>query len=133
MAGWREAISSMQAVTALTCVALPLSVYAPVLRANLPFILSVGAGLSEKLRTSTENCTSIILQPFERRLCGYLLQSAPDGRFGEQLTDVAEQLGVSYRHLLRSLKSLCEEGLLEKRDGGYVLLDEAELAKRALE
>jgi CRP-like cAMP-binding protein len=133
LAGWREAISSMQATTALTCVALPLSVYAPVLRANLPFILRVGAGLSEKLRASTANCTSIILQPFERRLCGYLLQSAPEGRFGEHLTDVSEQLGVSYRHLLRSLKALCEEGLLEKRKDCYVLLDKAELEKRALE
>lgn len=132
LAGWRNAISSMQAVTALTCIALPLAVYSPILRANLPFILRVGAGLSEKLRASTENCTTIILQPFERRLCGYLLQAAPEGRFSEPLTDVAEQLGVSYRHLLRSLKSLCEENLLEKRKGGYVLLNLAELEKRAL-
>ncbi|MEZ4509813.1 MAG: hypothetical protein R2881_09425 [Eubacteriales bacterium] len=33
----------------------------------------------------------------------------------QRLTDVAEQLGVSYRHLLRSLKAFGEEGLLEKQ------------------
>ena len=45
--------------------------------------------------------------------------------------DVAEQLGVSYRHLLRRLKALCEEGLLQKGTSGYRLLNETELKKRA--
>ena len=47
------------------------------------------------------------------------------------LTNVAEQLGVSYRHLLRTLKSLCEAGLLEKRSVGYWILDEQELHEKA--
>ena len=51
--------------------------------------------------------------------------------FSERLIDVAEQLGVSYRHLLRALKSLGEEGILEKRKDGYHILDEAGLRKKA--
>jgi Mn-dependent DtxR family transcriptional regulator len=51
--------------------------------------------------------------------------------FSERLIDVAELLGVSYRHLLRSLKALSEEGLLEKKPDGYHLLNEAKLREKA--
>lgn len=131
MAGKREAFSSMQAVTPLTLVGLPLERYAPVLRANLPFVLHVGAGMVEKLEASITNMSATILQPFEQRLCGYMLQSAQDGYFCETLTNVADQLGCSYRHLLRCIQCLCEEGLLEKRSRGYYLLDAEALKKRA--
>ena len=131
MMGRREAISSVQAVTPVTCIGLPLAIYKPILLSNLPFVLRISRGLAEKLHASVANTTEIILRPFEARLCAYLLQNAQNGVFSERLTDVAEQLGVSYRHLLRRLKALCECGVLEKHRGGYVLLNETELRKRA--
>ena len=133
MMGRHAAISSVQAMTPLTCIVLPLAVYAPVLLANLPFVLRLGHGLADKLYASVSNTTEIILRPFEARLCAYLLQSAQNGIFSERLTDVAEQLGVSYRHLLRRLKALCAENLLEKHHAGYFLKNEPELNKRAAE
>ncbi len=131
MTGKREAISSMQAVTPLTCAAFPLALYAQVLRAHLPFVLRVGAGLAEKLEARVKSSAEIILRPFEARLCAYLLQSAQGGMFSERLTDVSEQLGVSYRHLLRMLRQLVEAGVLEKRRGGYAVADERALQERA--
>ena len=133
MMGRREAISSVQALTPVTCIGLPLGKYAPILLSHLPFVLRLGKGLAEKLHASVASTTGIILKPFEARFCAYLLQSAQNGFFSERLTDTAEQLGVSYRHLLRRLKALCEQGLLEKRKGGYSLLNEPELRKRAAE
>ena len=127
----REAISSVQAVSPVVCIGLPLAVYAPMLLSHLPFVLRAAKGLAIKLHNSVANTTEIILRPFETRLCEYLLQTAQNGVFSERLIDVAEQLGVSYRHLLRSLKTLCEEGLLEKRADGYHLLDESSLRKQA--
>ncbi len=129
--GRREAISSVQAVSPVVCIGLPLAVYAPMLLSHLPFVLRAAKGLAIKLHNSVANTTEIILRPFETRLCEYLLQTAQNGVFSERLIDVAEQLGVSYRHLLRSLKTLCEEGLLEKRADGYHLLDESSLRKKA--
>ena len=129
--GRSEAISSVQAVSPVTCIGLPLSVYAPVLLGNLSFVLRLSQGLAEKLYASVANTTEIILRPFEAQLCSYLLQNAQSGVFNEQLTDVAEQLGVSYRHLLRRLKALCEEQLLQKGTNGYLLINETELKKRA--
>ncbi len=131
MMGRREAISSVQAVTPVLCIGLPLAIYAPTFLAHLPFVLRLGRGLAIKLHSSVESTTEIILRPFSARLCGYLLAGAQNGVFSERLTDVSEQLGVSYRHLLRSLRSLCEEGLVERRADGYHLLDEQELRKKA--
>ena len=129
--GRHEAISSVQAVSTVVCIGLPLSVYAPMLLSHLPFVLRAAKGLAIKLHDSVASTTEIILRPFETRLCEYLLQSAQSGVFSERLIDVAEQLGVSYRHLLRSLKALCDKGLLEKRADGYHLLDEVRLREKA--
>ncbi len=129
--GRHEAISSVQAVTALSCIALPVSTYGSVLLSNLPFVLRLANGLSKKLHTSVADMTEIILRPFEARLCGYVLANAQNGLFSERLTDVSEQLGVSYRHLLRSLKSLCIEGILEKSDVGYRIQNESALREKA--
>ncbi len=131
MTGSRTAVTSMQAVTPLLFAGLPLERYAPLLRGSLPFMLRVGAGLAEKLDLRVKSSTEAILQPFECRLCGYLLQTAEDGMFCETLTETAELLGCSYRHLLRCLERLCRDGLLEKRKCGYLVLDAAALDKRA--
>lgn len=129
----KNAISSMQAITPLICIGLPLERYAPKLLANPKFVLRAAEGIAEKLNDSVRNCTETILKPFEQRLCIYILQSAQDGFFHETLTNVADQLGSSYRHLLRCLQRLCEEGLLDKRKGGYFVLDSEALEKRAMD
>ena len=131
MMGRRSAISSVQAVTPVTCIGLPLESYAPVLLSNLPFVRRLGMGLAEKLHASVSSTTAIILRPFEARLCSYLLANAQSGLFSEPLTSVSEQLGVSYRHLLRTLRALCDEGLLRKEKAGYHIADEAALRKKA--
>ena len=124
---------SESTVRRLELIGLPLERYANSLRANLPFLLRVGAGLSEKLDAQVKSSAAIILQPFESRLCGYMLETAQNGVFHETLTNVADELGCSYRHLLRSLQILCDEGLLEKRKVGYGLKDMPALRKRASE
>jgi CRP-like cAMP-binding protein len=131
MMGRREAISSVQAVSPVVCIGLPLGVYAPALLSHLPFVLRAAKGLAVKLRDSVANTTEIILRPFEARLCSYLLQSAQGGVFSERLIDVAEQLGVSYRHLLRSISALCEAAILEKHKDGYHITNEKELREKA--
>jgi CRP-like cAMP-binding protein len=131
MMGRKEAISSVQAVSAVSCIVLPLHIYAAALLSHLPFLRRLAGGLASKLHASISNTSQIILRQFEARLCAYLLQNAQGGVFSERLTDVAEQLGVSYRHLLRALKSLCEAGILQKRQDGYHILQESALHEKA--
>jgi len=131
MTGRRLASTSMQAVTRLICVGIPLERYAPTLRGHLPFVLRAGEELANKLEARVQSSTEAILRPFEARLCDYLLQTAQDGVCAERLTDVAELLGCSYRHLLRCLGRLCREGLLEKLPRGYRVVNPAALSARA--
>lgn len=129
--GRREATSSLQALTPLICIGLPLTLYSQLLLNQLPFVLRIARGLANKLSENVNHTTEIILRPFEARLCAYLLQNAQGGVFSERLTDVAEQLGVSYRHLLRALKSLCEAKILQKQKDGYHILQESALHEKA--
>ncbi len=54
-----------------------------------------------------------------------------DGLFNENLTEVAELLGTSYRHLLRTFDSLRKDNVLEKSSQGYIIKDGIELQIRA--
>lgn len=130
MLGRAESFSTVQAVTEFSAVALPLGTYGPVLRASARFLESVGRELAEKLVVSDMNAGAA-LHPLEARLCAYLLQASDGGVFRETLTETAELLGTSYRHLLRSLSALCAEGALKKQPSGYFLADLRLLEQKA--
>jgi len=71
------------------------------------------------------------LQSLETRLSAYIMQTASDGEFRETLTEVALMLGCSYRHLLRSLNKLCQQGVLSKEESGYHVVNSTRLAELA--
>ncbi|MGL4736185.1 MAG: helix-turn-helix domain-containing protein, partial [Cellulosilyticaceae bacterium] len=66
----------------------------------------------------------------EKRLCAYILEVAQEDVLEDRLTNVASALGISYRHLLRMLKGLCEASLLRKEKEGYRIIDRKGLAAR---
>jgi len=78
------------------------------------------------------NSSINLLYPLENRLASYInefLTNDEDSNiyidFDENLVNIAELLGSSYRHLLRTLNTLSKKGVLEKEDGKYkVLLEE---------
>lgn len=133
MTGQTEAFSTMQAVTNFVCIAIPKKENEALLKDNLFFVNFVAKGLSYKLMQSNMYSAINLLHSLEERLCAYIAQASYQGIFCEKLTDVALWLGTSYRHLLRSLDKLCQEGILEKQKGGYRILDEKELLKKATE
>lgn len=116
--------ATMQAITEFTCIALPLRTYAAQLKENIIFMNRVARELAQKLMQSDNNSAIIILNSARERLCAYIYQTAQHGIFHEVLTDVAAQIGTSYRHLLRCLKALCTEGVLIKEKSGYRILKE---------
>jgi len=130
MADVRINQSTLKAATDLVCIALPLKEYRIVLKTNVAFLNHIGRELAEKLMQRAINGAITTLQPLETRLCAYILQTAKDGVFQENLTEVANMVGGSYRHLLRCLDKLCREYVLEKDEGGYYVVNEGALAKR---
>ena len=115
----QSTLATLQAVTQLECIALPLEEYKTVLKSNNTFINYVGKELAEKLIGRAVNGAITTLQPLEARLCAYIYQTVKNGELNETLTDVAVMVGASYRHLLRSLNQLCASGILAKKGRAY--------------
>ena len=53
------------------------------------------------------------------RLADFILQTASGGYYRERHTEVAEYLGVTYRHLLYVLADFVKKGLVKKTPQGY--------------
>lgn len=119
--------TSVQAISSVKCVAIPLAQNRRTLLSNVAFLHFIGAVVARKLHRCTRNSAHIILYPLEARLCSYIGNTNRDGFFREKLTNVAELLGTSYRHLLRALEKLTVKGVLEKRTQGYFVLNPDDL------
>jgi len=122
---------TVQAISELICVVLPLSVYAREIKGNIRFLNHMARDLAKSLYKANRNALALILQPLEARLCAYITQTAVGGTFRETLTEVAELLGTSYRHLFRVFADLCEAGILQKGISGYRIANQQVLDEKA--
>lgn len=127
----RTGKTTVVALGRFRCVAIPVSVNREWLWRSLRFAQSAAAELAKKL-SGTDAVALSSLYPADARLCRYILGAAESGVFRDIMTDVACSIGVSYRHLYRTLGALCADGLLEKSPAGYRILDLPALAARAL-
>ena len=133
MMGTCVSTTGVIAVTDFECIGLPFQKYAADLKNDLAFLNRLGQELSAKLLRSSKNYVSAALYSGEERLCAYILQTSHHGVFRDALTDVSRSTGMSYRHLFRLLNRLCVDGLLEKRNDGYLIVNRGELVRRAAE
>lgn len=128
------AASSVQAIDDTYCV----GIYIPAVREQLlqdsVFLTFMGKALSEKLNMLSKNSSINLYYPLEHRLSSYILATGVKAEriiFKENLTYLAEMLGTSYRHLLRTLDLLCKKGTVQKRENGYEVINEIELRNLA--
>jgi CRP/FNR family putative post-exponential-phase nitrogen-starvation transcriptional regulator len=121
------ASSSVCAATDVQGIAIPFDRYRDSLLSNITFMNRISLIMAEIVAQNSINGASNILYPFEARLCAYISMTNENGRFNQKLTEVAEFLGTSYRHLLRTLDQLCRKGVIEKSSPGYVIRDDLEL------
>lgn len=120
------------------CIALPLNKVREELLKDSRLMGCVCASLGDKLERASKNGTINLLYPLENRVASYIIATmekvqAEDKlfQFNENLTTFAELLGTSYRHLLRTLNKLVDQGLLQKIKGGYMIIDEETLRRLA--
>lgn len=121
--GNSDAALYVQAVTPMECIRIPLPECTAMLKENLTFMNQLCLRLAKKLCLANYNSSRIILYSLENRLCSYIEMTSSNGFFEEQLTQVAELLGTSYRHLLRTIEKLCSLNILKKKSRGYVIVD----------
>ena len=131
--GESAATATVIAVTDFLCAAVPLLENAELLKGNLAFMNRVADGLSRKLLRSCDAHVASALYTSEQRICSYILMARQNGWFREYLTDAAQTVGVSYRHVLRIMNALCEAGILSKTGSGYKIENMKALKNRSCE
>jgi len=121
--------SNVEAVEDTCCVAISFEYIRKFALSDHKFLQFMCNQLANKLRKSTSNSSVNLLYPLENRLASYILEFViskedikENIKFQGNLVQVAQLLGSSYRHLLRTLKDFCDKGILRKCDGGYEIL-----------
>ncbi|BBF44383.1 predicted N-ribosylNicotinamide CRP-like regulator [Lachnospiraceae bacterium KM106-2] len=124
--------NNVVAVKETVCFAIPFSVCKKELLGNIVFMNFIARQLGKKFETSSKLSAMNQLYTLENRLCAYIANSEENGIFSENLTELAELLGISYRHLLRTLYELCEKKVLEKKSRTqYAIHDSGRLEELA--
>lgn len=134
-----EIINTVEAVSPVVMIRVPYralkengSEHAPLLR----FLLDI---ITRKFSLKSQFMSFNLIYPVDVRLASYLLSvsfdendSAFRGRLGTSgLTDAANLIGTSYRHLNRVLRKFAEEGLIERGRDYILVLDRDGLRERA--
>lgn len=125
----KEAIANVQAVTPGTCIGISLKKYRHLLLEDSTFLRHTCEMLAKKLHICNTVFGRIFLSPIENRLAFYIIQTSDGQVFSSNLTECAEILSTSYRHLLRVLNTFCSNGILQKKGKEYLITDYEELKK----
>lgn len=128
---WQMAPSrSVKAMTQCTCIGINLTKYRQVLLNDLLFLQNICQILTCKLNSDNE-LSQTLSDPLEVRLSRFILEYSVNQMFTFQLTNCADILNTSYRHLLRMLKCICSMGVLKKARNCYVIIDKKRLGEIA--
>ncbi len=126
---------SIEAITPAYCLAIPMDVMKRLGLCDAVFMRYISRSLAHKLVTASLSSSINQLYSLENKLASYILGSVktlpPAGGsvFQCNLTQLAELLGTSYRHLLRTLAQMAGKGILKKCSGYYEILDMKGLEK----
>lgn len=113
----------VKAITECVCFAIPVRQYKDKLLQDTKFLRYLCCFLSEKAIGNTANYSRNQAFPLRNRLASFILETSVNGIYREQHTEVAEYLGVTYRHLLYVISEFVQNGLLVKTNSGYLITD----------
>ena len=130
--------TTVQAATSSYCIGLNIRAVRSILESDPVFLYNLAKNLAFKLSRSSSNSSLNMYYPLENRLCSFInTMAAPYPRnpalpriYKESLSETAEVLGTSYRHLQRTLKGLCEQGIIQKEGKAYRVIDEKALSEK---
>ncbi|WP_025845346.1 cyclic nucleotide-binding domain-containing protein [Brevibacillus agri] len=120
-----EARNTVEFVHPGKLIALPFKVLYERYQNHPGFLQFILQKISHKLYTSSNSTSLNLLYPVENRFASYLLSTleggtqptASDELKTARLTEVAELLGTSYRHLNRVIQSMSASGIIERKRG----------------
>ena len=118
---------SVQVIKDTYCIGIDFSTINDKLMNDCKFLKNRCKYLGEKLRSSSNNSSINLLYPLENRLASYILAFINEETnnmkfiFEGGYNETAELLGTSYRHLNRTLNNYCNEGIIKKNGGLYIV------------
>ena len=135
----QSATGTIQALSTCYCLAIPMEKARLELTKDRKFLKFTCESLAEKLAAVSMNSSINLLYPLENRLSSYINESLSYEEneknlyidLDENLINIADLLGSSYRHLLRTFNSLCKKGVLEKEGGKYKVINKTLLKELA--
>ena len=134
----RAVATNVQVIEDTYCIVISRDNIKKHLLEDSKFLKYLCNSLGQKLHRSAKNSAINLLYPLEKRLSSYILAGGDlldNGSrvlsVNENLIELSELLGTSYRHLHRTLKSLCEKGILKKTKNGYEVSDHEEISHLA--
>lgn len=119
----------VKAISKCRCYQILLSECRQQILQDIKFLRYLCKFLSNKAIQNTNNYMRNQSYPLRVRLASFILKMSINDYYREPHTEVAEFLGVTYRHLLYVLEQFVKEGILEKTTQGYHLVN----TKRLLE
>jgi CRP/FNR family putative post-exponential-phase nitrogen-starvation transcriptional regulator len=123
----------VQAIEECWCLALPVKTLRTALLNDSLFLRNVCLGLVEKNSRNIVTSARNQAYPLINRLAAFILLTEHDALYKEKHTQVAEYLGVTYRHLLYVIAQLCRQGILLKLNAGYAINNKKALTLLAQE
>jgi len=126
------AVVQVEAVSETKLIVVPHRILQENDMKHAPFLQYLLEQVCHKLNTISLSASMNVLTSVDRRFASYLLSITNHSeqlRFkrGElettSLTEIAELLGTSYRHLNRVIKSFIERGIIEKQHSEIVIRD----------
>ncbi|OPJ56258.1 transcriptional regulator YeiL [Alkalithermobacter paradoxus] len=132
----KPASTNVQAIEDSYCIGISLDNVRKYLLDDSKFLRFICNSLSDKLNRCSNNSSINLLYPLENRLASYILATGKnmDNKIivlNENLTEISELLGTSYRHLLRTLNILKEKRVIHKENDNFIVIDEVTLKKLA--
>ena len=120
---------NIQAIRDCICIAVPRKIIEEKYLKDSKFLHYISTHLALKLASLSVSYSVNILYPLENRLASYILASYTneDNNNTENLTQIAEFLGTSYRHLLRVVKEFELEKIIKRDNKKLVILDKDKL------
>ncbi len=122
---------SVEALSDSLCLAFPVQVIKSIGLNYNSFLRYLCTDLCNKFDDIASISSNNILYPLRNRLVSYMLEYLHEDTntitFPFSHKELAELLGISYRHLTRSLSELENRGLIKMIDGTIHVLDEENL------
>ena len=126
-----DTINTVEAVSPVVMIGIRQSVVRRFLKDHSPFLQFLLKIITRKFYIKSQFMRHNILYPVETRLASYLVSVAYDenealvnGKVStSNLTDIANLIGTSFRHLNRVIKDFCIKGLVERDNGAIVIKD----------